>query len=274
MVRIRLLILICLIAPAALWSQNGAPPGAGARGSAMGQSGLTFTDIQSIFSNQAGLAWLPAWAATVSGEQRFLLQEIRSVAAAAAVPTSSGTFGLQLHYFGFEAYREQKIGLAYARQLLDHFSVGAQFNYLQTRIEEYGSKGVLTFELGLQARVHPSLQLGAHLVSPARVEVAEGEPLPTILRLGFAYLPSEQLQLLAEVEKDLDFPIRFRSGIEYKLLPALALRAGIATAPALATFGIGLRLPKNLQIDLASQYHQILGWTPAFSLSYQPNSPE
>ncbi|MCB0644837.1 MAG: hypothetical protein KDC44_24495, partial [Phaeodactylibacter sp.] len=142
-----------------LLAQNGNAPLAGARGAGMAGTGLVIEDIYSSFSNQAGLAFLDGFAGGVTAEQRFQLQEIQLVGAAAAYPTGSGTFGLALSYFGFEAYNEQKIGLNYARLLTDNLSLGAQLNYLTTRIPNYGSAGTLSFELGLQARIGEYLRL-------------------------------------------------------------------------------------------------------------------
>jgi hypothetical protein len=42
---------------------------------------------------------------------------------------------------------------------------------------------------------------------------------------------------------------------------------GMATDPSLLTFGVGYYLPK-VHIDLAFSRHEMLGYTPHFSLSY------
>ena len=249
-------------------AQNGAPPTAGARGVAMGYTGVTYTDINSIFSNQAGLANLESLAVTGYGEQRFLVSEIRSVAMGAALPTASGTFGLSLHYFGFEQYNEQRIGLAYGRRLLDKLSIGAQFLMLNTRIPEYGNKAVFTFEAGVLAELLPQLNLGIHLFSPARIQLAEEENLPTVLKLGLSYLPSNKLSLLAELEKDIDFAARAKFGLEYQIIEPLFLRLGVATQPTTLSFGLGFALASGLRIDIASSYHQVLGFTPAAGITF------
>lgn len=264
-----LLLAITFLAAQCLAAQNGAPPAAGSRGVAMGYTGLTFTDINSIFSNQAGLAQLEKPAVAAFGEQRFLLSEIRSFSLGAALPVgTSGSFGLTLNYFGFEQYNEQRIGLAYGRKLLDKLSIGAQFLMLNTRIPEYGNKAAFTFEAGLQAELLPRFTLGVHLFSPARVKVAAEESLPTILKMGFSYLPSDKLSLLAEVEKDIDYPARARFGVEYRIIEPLFLRLGTATQPTMLSFGLGYALPNGIGIDIASTYHQVLGFTPAAGITF------
>ncbi len=73
--------------------------------------------------------------------------------------------------------------------------------------------------------------------------------------------------LLAEAEKNIDFSARFKAGAEYKIADALHLRGGVATNPAQYFMGAGINL-KDLKIDFAASYHQVLGVTPAISLNY------
>ncbi len=260
--------LFCLI-NWKLVGQNGILMSAGARGAAMGNASVTFYDINSAFSNQAGLANLEQWSATATVEQRFLVAELQSAAVAAAVPMASGTFALTLHHFGVEAFQQQKFGLAYARRLMKGLSAGAQITALHTSIPEYGNRTTLSFEIGLLTELLPQLQLGMHLANPVRVELVERENLPTVLRLGLAYLPSERLTCTAEVEKDIDFMARMRFGIEYQLVEQLALRTGITTGPTQLAFGVGYAFRGGLSLDVASVYHQWLGFMPVASVSFQ-----
>ena len=261
-------ILVFLFGLQNLFAQNGTPPAAGARSVGMGYTGITYTDINSIFSNQAGLAHLETMAVTAYGEQRFLVSAIKAIGFGAALPTRSGTFGLSLHYFGFEQYNEQRIGLAYGRKLLEKLSIGAQLLMLNTRIPEYGNKAAFTFEVGAQAELLPQLHLGIHLFSPGRVKLAEENLMPTVLKLGLSYLPSNKLSLLAEVEKDIDYDARAKFGIEYQIIDPLFLRFGVATQPSQLSFGLGYALPNGLSIDIASTYHQVLGFTPAAGITF------
>lgn len=253
-------ILIC---PIVLLAQNGTPPVGGTRAVGMGYTGTTFTDINSLFSNQAGLAKLEKVTAIAFAEQRFLLNELQGLSTGIALPTNSGTFGLSLNYFGFEDYNEQRAGLAYARQLVDKLSIGAQLLVLNTQIAEYGNKANVTFELGLLAEILPQLNLGLHLYSPARIELTTDEYLPSVFKLGLSYLPSDKLLILAELEKDIDYDLRTKLGLEYNILDQLSMRLGLATQPINLSFGLGYQLKNGLTLDIASSYHEILGFTPS-----------
>lgn len=252
-------------------AQNSATIPAGARGAGMANASVTFTDISSAFSNQAGLAYLEQFTATAFAERRFFLSELQTISAAAALPTQSGTFGLTINQFGFEGFNEQKLGVAYARKLSDGLSLGAQVVLLNTSIPEYGNKMNVTFELGVLSQLLPKLQLGVHVYSPVQLELANGENLPTIFKIGIGYLPSEKLTCTAEVEKDIAYTARAKFGIEYKAADQIFIRTGIATNPTTLAFGAGYRLSNGLALDIASAYHQTLGFSPTVGFSYAFN---
>lgn len=252
-----------------LFGQNGAPPPAGARGIGMGLTGLTFHDVHAVFSNAAGIAKLDRASVAAFGEQRFLLEELGAYSFAAALPTQAGTFGVGVQHFGFEGFNEQRIGLAYARLLSEGLSIGGQFLALNTQINEYGNRLALTFAIGLQYQALPQVELAAHVNSPARVEEANGAFLPSVLGIGARYTPSERVSILVEAEKDIDYPVRTKVGLEYQVADPFYLRFGVATNPATMTLGIGYNIADRLWFDVASGYHEILGFSPAGGIHYQ-----
>ena len=208
------------------------------------------------------------WRVTVFGEQRFFLNELQVLHAGIALPVSSGVFGLSLEYFGFDQYNEQKVGLCYARRLSEKISLSGQVDYLNTRIAEYGNKGSLTFELGIQSTLLKNLTLAAHVYSPIQVTVNEDYVIPSIYRFGLAYQPSGKVIITTEVEKDIDYPATFRGGLEYLAAEGFYLRMGAGSNPTLVSFGLGYK-KGQLKIDVASAYHLDLGFMPTFSAGYE-----
>lgn len=263
-----LCILLCLFGANFIYGQNGQALSAGARGAGMGNTGIGFQDVNSVFGNQAGLASLQQTSFMAFGESRFVGFGIRSVGAAAAIPANAGTFGLALQYFGLEEYNEQKVGLAYARKLFEKFSVGVQFDYLRLRAQDFGSRGLFTFEAGIQSQLTKKLVIGFYTYSPVRVNIIEDEDLPTIFKFGGALKVSPKLTIAAELEKDIDFPMEFHLGLEYAILQAFFLRVGVQTEPSELSIGFGYQWKEQLQFDIAATYHQFLGITPAFSMTY------
>ncbi|WBM73695.1 hypothetical protein [Saprospira grandis] len=256
-----------------LFAQQGQPQSAAARGAALGNASVAFTDINAAYSNQAGLAFLEELSFSAYGERRFLAEGLNSFLFAAAYPleNNQGTFGLTLNYFGFSAYNEQKIGLAYARKLSERFALGVQLDYLGIRIPTYGSANSFTFELGLTAKISEELTLAAHVYNPVHAKLGQlDERLPALFNLGLAYHPSEKVGIYAALEKDIyNQPFGAKAGIEYQAHKIFKLRAGMQLSDlSQLSFGLGLDLDE-LQIDLATAYHQVLGFTPSFALSYR-----
>lgn len=260
--------LAVLLELGGLSAQAGIAPAAGARGMGMGHTGVVFTDVHSALSNQAGLGMLERPAALFFGEQRFLLADLRSLGAAYATPVSGGAFAVSVQYFGTKEYNEQRTGLAYGRQIFPGTSIGAQINVFTNRIPDYGNTLTLNAEIGLQTQLLPKLLLGLHVANPVQTATRGDDRLPTLLRTGLAYESSDKLLVVFELEKDIDFPLRAKTGFEYRPHEQVFLRLGAATQPASATLGAGYALPGGLTFDFAGAWHSYLGITPAFGLTY------
>lgn len=242
----------------------------GARSAGMAHTSVTLTDIWAIHHNQAGLAFLEHPSASVYYENRFMIKEMGLSAVAFAMPAKSGTFGIVYHSFGYSQYAETKFGIAYGRKLSEKLSAGIQLNYNTIRLGDiYGKNQALTGEIGVRAQLTDELTLGAHVynVSRAKLSGYNNEYIPTIMRLGMDYKISKKVFVAAEAQKDIDNRIIFKSGIEYHVIEAIYLRAGISTNPVLNTFGFGLA-HKGIHLDVAASYHQVLGFSPQVSLTY------
>jgi hypothetical protein len=110
---------------------------------------------------------------------------------------------------------------------------------------------------------------GAHTFNPMHVKLSDynDERIPTILNAGFGYTFSERLLLTAEAYKNSEYPMEFRSGVEYKFGHMAYARIGITTNPARYTFGFGLEM-KSFTLDFSSSVHSQLGYSPQVSLQY------
>ena len=242
----------------------------GGRSAGMGHASVTLSDVWSSHHNQAGLGWLTKVEAGVFAQNRFLVKEMNYIGFAYAHPVKSGAFALSFTNFGYSQYGESKLGLAYGMKFSDRITGGVQINYHNTRIgNNYGSASVLSSEMGLQAKLTSKLELGLHLFNPTQAKLNDfnDERIPTIMRLGMAYTFSNKVFITLEAEKDIDFPANFKAGIEYKANDKIYLRGGIGASPTAATFGVGV-YHKGLKFDLASSYHQVLGFIPEVSLTY------
>jgi len=243
----------------------------GTRSAGMANAYVMIWDIWSVYHNQAGLAAIENLTIGFHHENKFIVPQYGLQALALVVPTKSGTFGLTYSYFGFSKYNESKFGLAFGRSFGKAFSVGIQLDYLNTYIaEEYGNQGALTVEGGILAEPIENFFIGAHIYNPikAKISTYDIEKIPTIFRVGLGYNFADKLFFGIETEKDLDTKSVFKAGIEYRIPENLFLRTGILTNPTQFTFGLGYEI-KGLKADIAFTKHQILGFTPHFSIIYE-----
>ncbi|MCD6090039.1 MAG: hypothetical protein J7J72_00935 [Bacteroidales bacterium] len=244
----------------------------GAKSLSMGSVSLLPADFWSVFNNQAGLASQKNWTFGFAYDSYLGLNKELSVKSGAfIVPTESGTFGLTLNYFGYSAYHEQKIGLAYGKSLGELFSVGIQLDYISTSIgNDYGRADAFTFEIGILAKLSESFQIASHLYNPFMVKLGEINPeaTPAIFKLAAAYNIDTDLLLLAEYEQSNTSHGIFKVGVEYHLIEQFFVRGGLSTNPNLYSFGIGFNL-NGFNIDFGTSYHQILGFSPKVAIYYQ-----
>jgi len=244
----------------------------GAQSGALGHASVALSNAWGILNNQAALANLEKPFAAISYENRFLLKELSRNFVGAAIPTESGTISLSALSFGYSLYNEAKYGLGYARKLTDKVSMGVQINYMTIRQGnvDFGNSSNLTVEIGMQAELTEEFRIGVHVFNPTQTELIENglEKIPTVFRLGGQYTLSDKVFILLESEKELDRPALFKTGLQYHVLDKLYLRGGISTNPTYTSIGFGYILDQ-FQIDFATNYQPVLGYTPQFSLSYQ-----
>lgn len=246
-------------------------PPLGARTQGMAGCGTALTvDVWGVQNNQASLAGLESMQFGVFYESRFMMSELGMKAFAAGLPTKYGSFGLNINSFGYSLYGETKAGIAYARKLGEHFSMGVQIDYFNTRLgENYGSSSTVGGEIGLLAEPVKNLTIGLHLFNPTRSKLSGNlsERIPTLMRFGMSYKFSDQVFVIAEAEKDVDYKTTFRGGLEYRPFEVFYIRAGAASNPGLVAMGFGVVL-KKFRLDIASSFHSVLGFSPSLGLQY------
>ena len=243
----------------------------GSRSHALGNASVAIDDIWAYHHNPANLVSVKKLGLGLSYENRFLLKELQSQGFVVALPLKVGVISFGLQSFGFKNFRTNRLGLGYSMKLAEFLSCGVQLNYHQVRLTDaYGRKDALTAELGLRANITDNWKVAFSVFNLTRTKISEfGEDrLTTLMRLGTQYTFSEKVMLVAELEKNIEFPVRFKTGIEYSPIRKLFLRGGFATQPIELSAGLGYRFKEQFQLDLGSAYHQILGWSPNFSFTY------
>lgn len=254
--------------PPAAFAQDNSP--LGARSSGLGNASVSLSDLWSVQNNQAGLGFVKEINAGAYYQNQFMLKELGTKAFVFALPTKSGTFGLCVSNFGYSLFSRNKYGLAFGKAFGNKISAGVMMDYLQTNIAEYGKRGSLVAEAGVQAKPMKNLTIGVHIFNLTRTKLADynDERIPTIMRLGADYKFSDKVFVALETEKDIDKKAMFKAGLEYVLIKELYLRAGVSTNPSLSCFGIGINL-KQFRLDISSTYHTTFGFSPQVGLLYK-----
>lgn len=226
-------------------------------------------DVFSFTANQAALAQFNSIAAGIYGERRFMLSEQALYNLAFTLPTSSGNFGFKAGYYGFAQYNESNTALAYGRKFGEKIDVGVQFDCNFIKVAGYGNATAISFEAAAIIHLTDKLNFGIQVNNPVggKYNKGENEKLPFIYTAGIGYEASDKFFISAEIQKEEDQPVNVNAGLQYKFMPQLLARAGIASATSSYWLGLGTII-SELQIDAVASYHPQLGITPGLRLIY------
>ena len=244
----------------------------GGRPTALSQAYISVSDIWSSYHNQAGIAGITNYSVGVFYESRFMIEELSLAAGTFVLPTKTGNFGVSFYQFGKGSFNEQKLGLAFAKQLSEKFRAGVQLDYLSQRFpENRRSKGFATFEAGMIYNPNKQFFLGAHVFNPisGEIETLNGKLIvPAVFRFGGHLLFTDWSMVILEFQKNEGLPVLIKSGIEFVPIENLALRFGVSGKPIRISAGIGYKIKKVIT-DIGFSYHGNLGLTPSVSLQFE-----
>ncbi len=244
---------------------------AGSRALALSNAVVSFSDTWSTFHNQAGLAELNYFSAGFYYESKFNIDELSLVSGSLVLPVSTGTFGISLSQFGKAMYKEQKAGLGFAKKLTSTLNAGIQLDYIsQTFPENEHAYGFATFEGGIIWSPVKNLFLGSHVFNPVSggIETPAGKQKTfAVYQIGGHYKFSEMALITAGVQKESNFPVKLKSGIEFLPVKNFALRFGVSGKPFSSTAGIGYTIGK-LSADIGFSYYGNLGVSPSVSIQF------
>ncbi|SIS72866.1 PorV/PorQ family protein [Belliella pelovolcani] len=258
-----------ILLPLHLHAQGGLDTYAkGARSMGMGNANLSLTDTWSVFNNIGALGRITKSSVAVGYDHRFQLNELTTLSSGAILANDKLNLGLSMSTFGDEHFNQRHIGIGISNQM-GIASLGIKVNYVQTNIEGFGRSAVPVVEFGGLAELSPNLFFGAHIynLTNAKVSKISNDHIPTVVKSGLSYLPTDKLTINLEAEKDILLDPVLKLGLEYNLMDKLWMRTGINTNPSNLFFGIGFR-PKDFVIDYAMTQNQYLGATHHFSFGY------
>ena len=262
------LLLTLIFATNFVFSQGWLPMGG--RSKSMANSTVSISDAWAFHHNPGALAEVKKTEVGVSYENRFLLKDLQSQGLVVVQPLKSGVVSFGAQFFGHQLFRTQRIGVGYSLQLSDKFFGGVQLNYQGVQLaDNYGRKNGVSAEIGGVAIVNEYWRIGFSIfnINRAKLSSFKEDRFTTLLRFGTAYTVSKKVLVTAELEKNVAFTARLKMGVEYQLSPTFYLRSGWAMSPMELTFGFGKAF-NTLKLDVGSAYHQHLGWSPHFSITF------
>lgn len=260
------LILIILIS-----SKLNAQVIQGGANGGMAKTGVVLSNIWSINSNQAGMVAVKRPEIALNYQKSYNGLPISAESAIGILPfKKKGCIGLGFNRYGFEAYRQQQIGLAYAQSFGPAFSAAISLNFHQIIIQNYGKTKAYAIDAGMLYHLNKSISLGAHLSNVNKSTFKQQmiyADIPMSIEFGIAYHASQQILLALALNQTLNQTPDVNLGLAYQAISLITLRGGLSVNPFREYAGLGLNLtPCKLDISFASQ--QALGYSTQLSLSY------
>lgn len=121
------------------------------------------------------------------------------------------------------------------------------------------SKAV-SFDFGGITQLTPQIFVGAYITNLTQSKLlgANGQRVPTKLTAGLGFKPSDKIFIATEIQKDLDYQITWKTGMEYAVYKKIFFRTGYNLNPNAAFFGLGVQ-KKKLKMDYAFAFNQLVG---------------
>jgi hypothetical protein len=266
---VRTILLICLaacIAVSMLCAQQQRALGVRILGLAGASASLPM-EVWGACANPASLAKnaFPTASAFVM-PALYGMSELRTVAASVSCPLASGAIGAAASRFGFELYKETAASVGAGFLVLPGVAFGGTFHVRSLAIAHYGSCLSWTMDAGFVAEILDQTWIGTSVRSLlGSVPLMPGNRMPRTLCCGGAVSPAGGTLLVAELEKEGEYPINARIALELFVTEYLAIRTGAATNPQIFSAGASVRLGVA-EFGYAGFLHSELGWTHAVEL--------
>lgn len=221
-------------------------------------------------ANTSNLAMLKGFSVGASYQMRFNMDELSARAASLALPTRLGTFGGLVFQNGYSKSSYSRYGFSYSRLFGKKVSAGLQFNYLSHQIEGADRAGAFYSSLGLNFLISANWGVGVFIQNPEQASInyqVSDFALPTFFNTAVRWSPSAHFLLVIELEKQLEYEMVYKTGLQFNFKERLFVRGGVKGKPVELTFGGGFHLG-GLSIDVGFAHHQQLGMTSGAGLSY------
>ncbi len=236
----------------------------------LGQAGICDWNPTSGLMNPANLSNLQFHSFSLESHNYYFINGLYTFAAHGAYRLNEqSAFGAIIISDGSQELRDWLFSIVYGRKIGAKTGIGINIDYLQTQTPESEDLRNVSFELGLQTQLLPSLLVGFVLKNPIPIKSSSLHPYPVVFKAGLNYKVYEQLQVLAEVHKHGNHKTSFHGGLRYIPVPPLSFSIGISTLGPSLSIGAGFKLKNAITLNSALDHHTLLGISSSLGFTYQ-----
>ncbi len=177
--------------------------------------------------------------------------------------------GFGISTYGYDLYRENSFNISISKEISEDIFLGISPVIRFVNIKNYGNSAVFLLNFGFLTNIVKNLSFGFNLENLTNSSYKNTDnQVPVIYNLGFAYKPFEQIFISTSLEKEFDFPISAKFGVDYSPLTFLNLRIGAKTEPNSYSAGIGINY-LHIRLDYAIFTNLYLSETHQFAISIE-----
>jgi hypothetical protein len=238
-------------------------------------AGTSVSDSKSwtAFNNIAMLSFVDKAEIGVQYENRFIISQLSVKSVQAGISTGFVNAGLSFSYFGYSLYHEMLLGLGFARNFSNKFSLGVQFDYYNSYFSgsnEY--KAAFFPQIGLNVNITPKFSIGFNTFNPFQTNIKTDyitKRIPSVFSLGTEYFFSDELVWRTQIDKEISSNYRFATGFEYSMLEFMKVKMGIYTIDyTVPCLGLGFKTG-SFYFDLDVELHPVLGLNTMATIKYR-----
>lgn len=237
----------------------------GARLTAMGNNGAAVKDLWGVATNPASITNIQFPSIQLNHQEHIFAKSVDNQALAFVVPVNRQSFGLNLQRYGIPEYHYIQAGIIFTRQFGSKLAIGLRANYHQLKINNYGATTGISLDIGTIYELSNELCFGFYINNPSHENYntkAIYITIPTTAYIGIAYRTSDKLLIATTMSRE-----DVSTGIDYQVIKAFSLRAGISLNPFTHYFGIGLNTSK-IVTDFTFTKHPNFGYSPQLTIGY------
>ncbi len=230
------------------------------------------TDLWSGFSNPATLIQPCRLQAALQFENKALIPELSTKLLQVAYMNKWVNVGLAFSHFGYSKYNEMLIGVVFARNFGNRFSLGIQGNFYTSYFSDE-TKYQSTFlpQVGLTFRATDRLVLGFQSFNPFQQKLKTDyveKPIPSLFSLGTSYDIIPTLSWYVQIDKEVSSSFRVATGVEWQMVDLVRVKiGGYGSEYFVGCFGAGFDF-YGFRLGINCEIHPILGVNTLVNIHY------